>query len=44
MEYISELTQSGTEMLLYVEVCDDVWSVHVFSYVYCDSFVSYNIF
>ena len=44
MEYIFELTNTGTEMLLYVKVYDDVWSVWVWSCIDGVSFVSYNIF
>ena len=38
MEYIFELTQTGVEILSYVEVYHDVWIVHMCSCVDCDSF------
>ena len=38
-----ELTQTGAEMLSYVEVYDDMWSVRVCSCVDCNIFLSYNI-
>ena len=40
MEYIFELTQSSAEMLSYVGVWNDTWSVHGRSFVDYDRFVS----
>ena len=44
MGSIFESTQSGMEIVLYVEVYNDLWSVFMCIFVYYDSFVSYNIF
>ena len=44
MEFIFEYTHTGGDMLFYVEVYNDVWSVHVYSCVDCDSLVLYNNF
>ena len=44
MEYIFESTKTAAETLSYVEMYNDMWSVHVCSCVDFDSFISYNIF